>query len=193
VALGLLGFVIWEIYGPADAGTLATASRMMAWVSTAAAIVVPVAIFATFLFPEQTAPLNLRLYHFGGRELTSAIPLGLRLFAFACAAIPLTIVVRGLLSLRRLFVLYARREVFSPEALVALSTVATAVFWYVLASFLVEAPISAALSWNSGRGTVTLSIGLDDLAPLYLAGVATIITRVMTEARRVAEENASFV
>ena len=89
---------------------LTTASRVMAWVSAAAAIAVPIAVLATFLFPEQTAPLNLRLYHLAGNGLTSAIPLDQRLFAFACAAIPLAIAVRGLLFLRRLFVLYARRD-----------------------------------------------------------------------------------
>jgi len=40
---------------------------------------------------------------------------------------------------------------------------------------------------------VSLSIGLDDLVPLFFASVAAVLLSVVSEARRMARENAEFV
>jgi hypothetical protein len=118
-----------------------------------------------------------------------------RAIAFGCAAIPLGLLVWSLVALRRLFRLYAHREIFSQDALAALGTVALALCWYVLASFLAEAPITAALSLGvpSGHHGMSLSFKLEDITVLFVASVMRIFTQVTAQGRRVADENASFV
>jgi Protein of unknown function (DUF2975) len=195
-AASLLAFSLWSAFAARDRKALQSASWAMAWLATAAAVIVPAAVLATYLFPSDAAPLNLRLYHLGGgSRLHDGVPLLNRLAAFACAAIPLGVASWGLVALRRLFLLYASGDVFSQNALNALSAVSAALFWYVLASFIAEGPITAALSWwkPEGHRVITFSIGLDDLMVLFLAAVASVITRVMAEAARLADENAEFV
>jgi hypothetical protein len=195
-AILLIGFAVWAARQPDDTGTLQTASLVMAWIATMAAVLIPLAVLATFLFPAQTGALNLRLYHLGGAGvLTSGVPLTMRLVAFACATVPLGIVVWGLFSLRWLLLLYAQGQVFTTSAVGALTGITAAPFWYGIASFIAEAPITLALSWENGAGhrIVSLSIGLDDLVLLFLSGVATVIVRAMAEGRRIADENAQIV
>jgi hypothetical protein len=77
----------------------------------------------------------------------------------------------------------------------ALSSVTTALFWNVVAAFVVQAPITYLISMHNppGHRFISLGFGSDDVEMLFLAGVTFVIARVMAEARRVAEENAGFV
>jgi hypothetical protein len=196
-ALLLVGFSLWGIFAARDRSALKTASVIMAWLATAAVFVIPTAIFLTFLFPLEMAPLNLRLNHLDGgvARLHEHVPIFNRMLGFAIAAIPLAIASWGLLSLRKLFLLYASNEVFSPNAIKCLGAVSAALFWYVLVSFIAEGPITAAMSWwrPPGHRIISFDIGLDDLTLLFLAAVTSVITRVMAEAVRLADENAKFV
>lgn len=122
-------------------------------------------------------------------------PLANRLGALAFDLIPGALVVWALLELRRLFLFYARGEVFSEGALRALNRVAALMFIEVLAAFVVQAPQTYILSLANppGQRSMSLGLGSNDLAFLFMAGVVLVIARVMAEARRVSEENASFV
>ncbi len=65
----------------------------------------------------------------------------------------------------------------------------------MIANFVVQAPISLALTWSLGHGhrAISLGFGSGDVSTLFMAGVVLVIARVMTEALRVADENAAFV
>jgi hypothetical protein len=175
-------------------GNLAILSRIMAWLSIAGFILIPVMFAYIFLEPDRTQWLMYDVNHLGA-ALNGTIPTQYRMMALGCAMIPAAFNMWALWSLRVLFLLYAKGEVFSPAALRALNYVAIALFAGVIVSFLAEAPISAALSWVNGphHRRISLSFGSDDVATLFMAGVVLVIARVMGEARRIADENAKFV
>jgi Protein of unknown function (DUF2975) len=173
---------------------LVTASRIMAWLSLAGIVIVPLVTVVGFLDPDATTALSIRFGHLGA-PLTSAVPLTNRIGALLCEIIPVAIVVWGLTALTRLFRLFAKGNVFSTASLRALNQVAAALFWNVLAAFVVQAPISYFLTAANppGQRAISLGLGSDDIEVLFLAGVAVVIARVMAEAHRMADENASFV
>ena len=173
---------------------LRTASRIMAWLSAAGFAIVPAMVIYAFLDPEHSRWMILDVDHLGER-LHAQIPLAHRLAALGCALVPAAFTMWALWSLRRLFVLYAKADVFSLGALRALNHVAIALFWGVVAGFVMQAPISFLLSLSRGVGhrEISLGFGSDDVAWLFVAGAVLVIARVMAEARRVADENAGFV
>jgi hypothetical protein len=171
----------------------------MAHVAAAAAVVVPAVVCAKYFAPSWLGPLNgLIPLHLGGTNefpLTDDVAFSNRMIALACAAVPLGIAVWSLLSTRRLFLLYAQQQVFSKETLALLSTVSLALCLYVLTSFLAEAPITAALSLGrvAGPHGMTLTLKIEDLSVLFVAGLVRVFAQVMAHAIHAAEENASFV
>ncbi len=165
-------------------------SRTMAWLAWAGAVIQVIATVAIFVFPDAMNALHAFEYRHNSREVTSAIPLDERLLALLFAAIPAALSVWCLLALARLFRLFVQGQVFSESALKALWLVAVTLFWGVIAGFFTEAPISYFLS---GRHEISLGLSSEDFATLFMAGVVLVIARVMGEARRVADENASFV
>ena len=169
-------------------------SRLMAWLSAAGFVLIPAVTIYAFLLPEQSRWLMLDFDHLGA-ALNDAVPLNYRLMALACELFATSFTMWALWSLRRLFLLYSAGDVFSPAALSALNQVAWALMYGVLANFVMQAPISAALSWPLGAGhrAVSLAFGSGDVATLFTAGVVLVVARVMTEALRVADENAKFV
>ncbi|MGH6871679.1 MAG: DUF2975 domain-containing protein [Rhizomicrobium sp.] len=173
---------------------LVRASRIMAWLSIAGAVIGPVVVTLCFLFPDATRVLDIHFGHLGA-ELTDAVPIEYRAMAMLCALVPAAVGSWGLIALARLFRCYVVGEVFSGRALHALSQVTAALFWNVLAAFVMQAPISILLTWYLGHGhrQVSLSLGSDDAQVLFVAGVTFVIARVMAEARRIADENEGFV
>jgi len=170
-------------------------SKTMAWLATLGAILLPVVAAACFLFPGRLTDWTVfRLTH-TGVAVTAQIPQTYRALALALYLIPTGFEVWAMWSLRRLFLLYAKGEVFSQSAIAAINHVAAGLFWSVIAGLLLEAPVSLALSWPQGHGHRAISIGFgsDDLLWLFVAGTVLAIARVMAEARRVADENAGFV
>lgn len=169
-------------------------SRVMAWLSIAGAVIGPIIVILCFLFPTATRVLDVHFSHLGA-DLVAAVPIEFRVVAMLCALIPAGIASWGLVALARLFRCYAAGEVFSGKALAALSQVTAALFWNVLAAFVMQAPISILLTWYRGghHREISLGFGSDDVEMLFLAGVTFVIARVMAEARRIADENESFV
>ena len=195
-ALVLSAFVVSTAVLKQDAARLALTSRVMMWLTLAAAFALPLMVLATYLAPNAMAPLNLRLYHLSaGRHFSDAVPIDDRMLAFACAAVPLSIAVWGLLTLRGLFASFAAHDVFSPATGATLRQLSLILFAFIVTAFAAEAPISYFLlrSDTHAHATFYLSIGLEDLVVLFAAAVAAVIARVMAEATRVADENAKFV
>jgi len=65
----------------------------------------------------------------------------------------------------------------------------------VIAAFVMEAPITWFLTrdYPPRHAELQLTIQSSDVQLLFLAAVAFVISRVMAEARRLADENAGFV
>lgn len=176
---------------------LSRLSRLMARLSAIGAVAVPLLVAATFFIGDVTG----RRYGFGlsfnGMDAAKIgeTPFDFRFAAFVFAIMPTGFTVWALLSLRRLFLLYAAGEVFSHQALRTLNHVAVALFASVIVGFAIQPPVTLLLSWYRGAGHRSLSLGIrsEDVITLFLAGAVLVIARVMAEARRMADENASFV
>lgn len=173
---------------------LVRASRIMGLLSVIGAILAPLVTALCFIWPVSTQALDVRFNHIDIATVAGA-PLTDRLLALIFALIPALIATWGLLSLARLFRAFAQGEIFSLPALRALSSVTMALFWNVVATFLIQAPLTYLISMHNPPGHRFMSVGFgsDDVEMLFLAGVTFVIARVMAEARRVAEENAGFV
>ena len=74
------------------------------------------------------------------------------MYALICEIVPLGFVLWALWSLRQVFANYARGEVFTAEPLRHLNNVALALFWGVVAGFVMQAPISFLLNYYHGPG-----------------------------------------
>ena len=174
---------------------LARPSRIMAQLSLIGAVLTVLMTIAIFVFPDTMKSIGAFEIHHAGADITSAIPFGYRIAALVVEMIPTGLLVWTLLELRRLFLFYARGEVFTAVALRALNRVAMLLFWQVAVAFVAEAPTSVLLTWANPPGHRELSLDLSshDVAMLFVAGVAFVIARVMAEARRMADENESFV
>jgi hypothetical protein len=177
-----------------DLSPLSRLSRIMAWLSTAGFVIVPAVTIYAFLLPERSGWLMLDFDHLGA-ALNSTVPLQFRIMALACELVTASFTMWALWSMRRLFLLYAGGHVFTPTALRALNHIALALFGGVLAGFVMQAPTSLALTWPLGHGhrAISLAFGSGDVSTLFMAGVVLVAARVMTEALRVADENAKFV
>ena len=169
------------------------ASRIMAWLSLAGAVLYLAGEICVFVFPDITRAVGFMQMRSGDLAISSAMPLAFRLGALAIDLVPAALGIWALVSLHGLFTLYAKSEVFSAQALTLLNRVAVLMFWQVLAGIVAQAPESALLSWTSGHRAISLGLGSGDATYLFMAGVVLVIARVMGEARRVADENASFV
>lgn len=178
----------------AHKASLSQLSRLMAWLSATGAVIAPLMIAATFLCPPVGHAMEFKFQSIDALTIGQA-PFGFRAVAFLLALGPTGFTVWALLSLRRLFLLYAHGEVFSHQALRMLNHVAVALFASVIVGFVMQAPITLLLSWHLGAGhrAVSIGVGSHEVASLFLAGAVLVIARVMAEARRMADENAGFV
>lgn len=174
---------------------LARASRIVAWFAGAGTLLVPVGTVFGFISPHWARTIGIDLDHHGHSHLSENVPLPDRAFACACAMVPVAIATFGLLALTRLLRLYSHGDVFERTALKALGQITAALFWYVTASFVMEAPITYFLTRGVPpyRSELQLTIQSTDVAVLFLAAVAIVISRVMGEARQLADDNAGFV
>lgn len=186
---------------------LSRLSRLMARLSTIGAVAVPLAAMATFFLGDlatggggfSDAYRSSSGFGFAYREMSAIriaeTPFAFRVAAFVLALVPTGFTVWALASLRNLFLLYAAGEVFSHQALRLLNYVAVALFASVIADIVMQPPVMFILSWYRGAGHRYLSLGIGsaDVAALFIAGAVLVIARVMAEARRMADENASFV
>ncbi|HEX3810545.1 MAG TPA: DUF2975 domain-containing protein [Rhizomicrobium sp.] len=168
-------------------------SRIMAWLSLASAVLYLAGEVCVYIFPDLSSAVDFIQIRNGVMPVTSTTPLAFRVAALAVDLIPAGLVVWALIALHRLFSLYGKGEVFSSAALAALNRVAVLMFWEVLVSIVAQVPVSFLLSWSTKQHAISVGLGSGDFTFLFMAGVVLTIARVMGEARRVADENASFV
>ena len=179
---------------PDTLNNLTRLSTVMAWLATFGLVAWPAMTVAAFLWPGSTDSLMFGADNLGAL-LNASVPAAFRVAALAFSLGAELFTVWALWSLRKLLLLYARSEVFSPRALKLLNDIAVAMFAGVITGFAVQAPITLLLSWPLGpdHRQISLGFGSGDAATLFCAGVVLVIARVMVEARRLADENAKFV
>ncbi len=170
----------------------------MAWLSLFGAAFLAVFVPVAFLAPTELVHdggliLKIEAALPNGMAVTTAIPLLWRAMALAVSAVPTALMIGVLIELWRLFKGFAGGSVFDGGVLSHFRRAATLLFWSVLAGIPAQAAIFYAM--GQAKGQFWLGYMWTGFEPVYLfaAGVLLVITRVMVEAQRLAEENAKFV
>ena len=177
---------------------LQSASRFMAGLSLFGALLLAILAPVSFLCPGElvhAGGLNLKIEAMlpNGVAITRAVPFGWRLFALAAAALPTGLMVATLVELFRLFRGFAAGRVFEGAVLAHFRRAAHFLFWSVVADIPAQAAILYAL--GQAKGQFWLGYMISGFEPVFLfaVGVLVVISRVMAEAQRLADENAKFV
>lgn len=170
------------------------ASTVMAWLSLSGAAVLAVAVPLAFLVPNPTIALGpAAKLGFVVDDVTAAIPFVYRAEALAITMVPIGLLLFALVTLFRLFRCYASGKVFEGTSLSHLRHISTAMFLLVPAHVLAESGTQYVLHLPLRQSWISFKIDTPMFGLLFLAGVALVISRVMAEAQRVADENAKFV
>jgi hypothetical protein len=177
---------------------LRTASTIMAWLSLLGAVLVAVSVSIGTLWPVElvnhgSLKLVIQFKLPNGMVVTQAMPLLYRAAVFLTALVPAGLTIWMLLSLFRLFRLLAASRVFDSVALLCISRAASLLFWMVLAQIFAQPVIWFIISRAAGQFWTGYLITGAELPSLFAAGVLVVIARVMAEARRIADENATFI
>jgi hypothetical protein len=113
----------------------------------------------------------------------------------AIATIPALCQSYGLLSARRCFQSFARREYFTLPVIKGLRGFAAGMFLWPVAAILSKPLLTYLATLHAGPGghEVSIGIGTEQVLTLLFAGILWQIAGVMTSAKRIAEENSQFV
>jgi len=168
-------------------------SSILAGVAIFGAGLLPLLRVAEFLIPDATQAQGFNSEIEGLKVLSDAIPLSDRLIALACYALPTGLAIWALLSVARLFRSFAQGQVFSKAALTSLHRIAIALALNVLTGFVAQIPVSYFLTRDYPGHRGALGFGVADVVLLFVAGATYVFARVLADAKRVADENASFV
>jgi hypothetical protein len=146
----------------------------------------------TWTSPERIAGA---LPQMAGIDHVDRITLQAQVLGALWTLVPVGIIVLGLLRLWQLFSEYREARLFSPRALVSLRGFARCVVATAVLAPIHGALLSVIASWVNGPGRreFAVQVSSDDYALLLLGAVLLAISSVMTEAARVAEDNAGFV
>jgi hypothetical protein len=114
---------------------------------------------------------------------------------FVAGLVPLVVLTAALLELRRFFRLYEGGDAFPADAGMRLRRFGAAIMILAIVTMLVRWTASMLFTWHLGAGSrqLALSISSSDGILLLFGGLSLMIGSILTEARRVAEENRTFV
>lgn len=115
--------------------------------------------------------------------------------AILISSVPLLVLMRGLMHLRRLFRAYADGAYFSMQAARHLATVGRSIAFWVVAEFLTEPVLSLWLTLRAGPGKhmVVMSLDTPALVSLFVAACIAVIGKILQRACEVYQENQQFV
>ncbi len=173
---------------------LRNASTVMAWLSLSGAVILAVAVPLAFLVPNPMITLFPGA-RFGVmvENVTAATPFAWRITALAVAALPVGLLLFALVKLFRLFRFYAAGKVFAAKAVLCLKQISTALFWLVPLRVLADGGSQYLLHLPLHQNWVSFKVDMPMWGLLFLAGVALVISHVMAEAQKIADENAKFI
>jgi Protein of unknown function (DUF2975) len=172
---------------------LARLSRIMEMATWLGIVLIAVLTLAALVIQDWTRNIALAKLGQAGESLPIT-PLG-QLVAGVVLAIPVGIMIYGLLAARRMFAEFARGEVFTESAARHLRTFAATVLAQAPLGPLTAAGFSAALSLGNPPGlrAIAIAFSINDYFVLIVGGVLFAAATVMREAARLADENRSFV
>jgi hypothetical protein len=183
-----------ELSPPSAAlGRLARLSRVMEVVTSGGIALVGILTVAAVLIPDWTR--NIALAKLGQVGMSLPItPLG-QAVAGIVLAIPVGVMIYGLLAARRMFGEFARGEVFTERAARHLQIFAATVLAQAPLGPLTAAGFSAALSLGNppDQRALTIAFSINDYFALIVGGVLFAAATVMREAAHLADENKGFV
>ncbi|WP_022720948.1 DUF2975 domain-containing protein [Rhodopseudomonas sp. B29] len=178
--------------GPA-AAKLVRLSRAMEWVTTIGIVLIVGLVGAAFVVPSWARNLLLaRLGEIGGHLPLDA---GNQAVAAIIIAVPVVVMLWGLLNVRALFGEFARGRVFTAAAASHLKRFGIAVLAQGALGPLTATALALALSLGNpaGKRLLVLTFSSNDYVSVIVGGVLIAVAAVMREATRIADENASFV
>ncbi len=128
------------------------------------------------LQPENIGPINLIL-------------------GFIVSMVSASVILYGVVRLRRLFLRFQQGDLFNEPNAQHLLVFAKMLFISVLVSPVAGALLSILLTMNNppGQRAITLSIGSNEIAVLFLSGIFIAVAWIMREGYRLAAENKEFV
>jgi hypothetical protein len=183
-------------YMPNDARRMARIIRMsraMAWVTLAVAVGLPLALAITAVADPAGFDRWLvdALSAGSGTILTPTA----RILCIALGVIPLTLIVTGLLILRRLFLGFARGAVLVPESGRRLRRIGVIVALLAPVTIVAGSLASLAASWANAPGSRELAVGLsgNDVLAVISGALLVVLGWTLEEAARIADENRQFV
>jgi Protein of unknown function (DUF2975) len=172
---------------------LARVSRVMKIVTDIGIGLVILLMAAGFLIPDLTR--NLLLAKLGQAGAILPVTPAARLAAAGVVAVPVAVMIYGLLAVRALFREFAHGHAFTAPAARHLQVFAATVLAQAPLGPLTSAGLSVAVSMarESGPPMHAITFSIHDYYALIVGGALFAIASVMREAARLADENASFV
>ena len=168
-------------------------SRVMQSVCSLILIAVPLTLALVWSNFESLAPLS---EVFGKMPIQpdSLTRLNL-LLGFLISLAGAAIVLYGVARLRRLFMLYGQGQVFTAETARCIRGFALAIMLHAAVSPIIGGLLSIVLTMNNppGERALTISLSSHELALLFLGGCLLVISWVMVESSRLADDNAQIV
>ncbi|WP_322515558.1 DUF2975 domain-containing protein [Rhodopseudomonas palustris] len=175
------------------AARLVRLSRAMEWVTTGGIVLIVGLLGAAFVFQSWTR--NLLLTKLG--DIGTRLPLdaGNQALAAIIIAVPVAVLVWGLLNVRALFGDFARGRVFTAATATHLQRFGIAVAAQGALGPLTATVLALVLSLGNppGQRLLVLTFSSNDYISVIVGGVLIAVAAVMREATRIADENASFV
>jgi hypothetical protein len=172
---------------------LARLSRVMEIMTDVGIALVLGLTVACFLIPDWSR--NLLLAKLGQAGAALPVTPQARLAAAGVVAIPVAVMLYGLLNVRALFRELGRGRVFTGQAARHLQIFAATVLAQAPLGPLTSAALSVAVSMTDETGARmhAITFSLHDYYALLVGGVLLAVATVMREAARLSDENASFV
>ncbi|PZA09746.1 DUF2975 domain-containing protein [Rhodopseudomonas palustris] len=178
--------------GPASA-KLVRLSRAMEWVTTVGIVLIVALVGAAFVVPSWAR--NLLLAKLG--DIGNRLPLdaGNQTLAAIIIAVPIVVMLWGLVNVRALFGEFACGQVFTATAATHLQRFGIAVLAQGALGPITATALALALSLGNppGQRLLVLTLSSNDYVSVIVGGVLIAVATVMREATRLADENASFV
>jgi hypothetical protein len=180
------------LLSPAAQARIVRLSRVMEYAAVLGIVLIAgLAIIGAFV-PVWTRNLVLAKLGVAGLELP--VSAAGRLVVLAIMAVPLGVVIYGLVAVRRMFAAFARGEVFSPYAARQLQLFGASVLAQAPLGPLTGAALSVALTLGDpAGGRLMIGFSSHDYFALIVGGVLLAAATVLREAARLADENAHFV
>lgn len=127
--------------------------------------------------------------------VSQELPFSTLMLAFLVSLIPSSVAIYGAIKLKELFKLYEKAIVFSEENVRCLLHLGVALIMWTIANLIFVILISVVLTFDNlpGERLVVAQFGISDVGTLIIGSVIVLVSWVMKEGARLADENAYTV